>query len=136
MSEFKAFVRIGLLSMLPIATFFWFGATYCRHVEIVRQPVTYHLIISGSTDRSAVWIESTPGRVKIEKQTSGIFEIRLPLLHGGYSEFLFFKYNRHLPGDYKIIVITEGEQVVTRLSASEIQNLPRDEAGNFIVTLK
>lgn len=140
MSDSISVIGIGktgsLIPMLPAVLFIWFGLADCRNVEIARQPQTLHLIVSGSTDNSAIWIDGPDGRVKVEKRNSGIFEIRLPLLRGGYSEFLSVKYNRHLPQDYKIIVITEREKTVKRLSAAAIQRLPRDKTGNYIFTLK
>jgi hypothetical protein len=60
-----------------------------------------------------------------------IYNAKIPSMGGGFSSFLGYRFNQHIPENYDVITILNKDKVLIDMSINEIEQLKKDEKGNY-----
>jgi hypothetical protein len=63
-----------------------------------------------------------------------VYSVDIEAMGGGYSKFLWIKFNQHIPEEYDVVKVMKGEQILQELSIVDIEKLNKDNAGNYVMT--
>lgn len=109
----------------------------CRTVETSVPSREIQLLLQKSNHRNpSVYISEGAGKFrKIAPAKDSTYRFKTPPMDGGYSHFLFFRYNVHHPNEYEIIQIRENEKVLKELSLKKIELLNKNENGFSIIEI-
>lgn len=100
--------------------------TSCRMVEVASKPRTITLAVqSDSPSQYQLTQLKVSGKFEPLKPVQpGVYTISVPAMDGGYSEFLFIKYNKHIPEEYPVIQVMKAEKILKELSIKDMEKLP------------
>ena len=106
-----------VIGLLPIS---------CRMVEVSSMPRTYAIAIQSETPAlyQLCQLKSSGDFERVRPVSNGIYTVSIPVMDGGYSEFLFIKYNTHIPEEYPVIRVTKNGRVLKELSITDMDKLP------------
>lgn len=100
--------------------------TACRFVEVSSMPRTFTIAIQ--SEMPALYqlcqLKASGAFERVKPASDGIYTVSIPVMDGGYSEFLFIKYNKHIPEEYPVIRITKNGIVQKELSIADMKKLP------------
>lgn len=98
----------------------------CRIVEVSSKPRTFIIAVqSDSPSQYQLSQLKVSGKFEpLKPAKPGIYTISIPTMDGGYSEFLFIKYNKHIPEEYPVIRIIKSGKVFSELSIKDLEKLP------------
>jgi len=100
----------------------------CKTVETATQPAVLELrLVTQETSVLKIVIFERDGWKEVLPGKQNTYTVKIPLMQGGYSQFLFFKYNQHNPQDYEIIGLEQAGKIIKTFSLKELQNLPEKE---------
>ncbi|HNF14378.1 MAG TPA: hypothetical protein PK453_11970 [Leptospiraceae bacterium] len=109
----------------------------CRTVEVFIPSQEIKLFLKDERSRNlSVHLSEGAGRFRqVNPENKNLYNFKTPAMDGGYSAFLFFKYNVHNPAEYEIIQIRENEKKLKELSLQNIQKLKKDGFGFSILEM-
>jgi hypothetical protein len=98
----------------------------CRMVEVSSRPraITIAVLADSQSKYQLSQLKVSGTFEPLAPVTPGIYSITIPAMDGGYSEFLFIKYNRHIPEEYPVIRIIKAGKVLSELSIKDLEMLP------------
>jgi hypothetical protein len=107
-----------LMAMMPV--------TSCRMVEVSSKPRTFTLALQkAEASRYQVSQLRASGKFEPVKPAGpGIYLISIPAMDGGYKEFLFIRYNKHIPEEYPVVQVQKDGKVLKELSIRDMEKLP------------
>ncbi|HOT43884.1 MAG TPA: hypothetical protein PLM53_05480 [Spirochaetota bacterium] len=100
--------------------------TSCRMVEFSSRPRTISVeIVSDNRSQYQLSQLKVSGKFEpLKPAQPGIYAVSIPSMDGGYSEFLFIKYNKHIPEEYPVVQVIKDGKVLKELSISDMEKLP------------
>jgi hypothetical protein len=94
----------------------------CAIVETSIDPQTIPVeLVPKSEGNYTVHVYNGGEYARVEPVKDNFYRIDIPGMHGGYRKFLFFKYKKHDPLHYKIILVKRGDVNVRELSVADIK---------------
>jgi len=128
MIQMKIFIHTQIVRILIVSILFSAGLN-CRTVETASMPRKFNLeLIASDVKLYEVYIHSGARHPEeIFPVNQSLYEIDVPMMRGGYRQFIFFKYDKHLPDNYKIIQIKKSGKLIRQLSLSDIGKLPQKD---------
>ena len=123
-------IKISLFLFISLATFLF----SCGITETQSEARKFSLkLLDCSTDDIKLILHKGAGKYEECKTEDKIhFNIEIPAMRGGYSEFLFFiKFNEHNPEEYKVLRIMKKGEILKELSIRDIEQLPQDVQNNY-----
>jgi len=114
------------------------GLTGCRLVETASLPVQYHLIVHAEQNlKYSVYQMKKPGEWSLlASEKTGRYWLDIPMMGGGYKQFLFIKYSIHDPKTYPVVEIRSPNRKPLELSIQKIEKLNQDSEKNRILVLE
>jgi hypothetical protein len=104
-------------------------------VETMSHPTTVHLRLAQvCSDTIVERADGSAGYVPITV-TDEKADVDVPGMRGGYSERNGKHSNVHDPMTYEVIRVRNGGTVVTELSLSDVEGLPKDSEGRAVVAV-
>ena len=116
------------LLILPLAI------ASCRIVEVSSMPRTITMTIASKNPAQykLLQLKASGKFEEVKPEKAGTYQIRIPAMDGGYSEFLLVKYNKHIPEDYPVIKVVKGGKVLKELSINDMERLPQKNGQKLL----
>lgn len=137
----KGNMRINLKKIFlsfPLCFLALLGLFSCRTVETASLPRTVSLKLEVSSNEPfAVFVYKGAGLFEeVSPLKPFFYQIKVPMMDGGYKQFLFIKYSIHNPNEYKIFQIKKQGNLLSELSLKDIDLLEKDPEGFSRLILK
>lgn len=106
----------------------------CAKFETQSKPRHYQFMVEKPEYK--VMIHKGAGEFSQLTAIDNVFNVDIPAMGGGFSKFLWIKYNKSIPEDYKIIRILANDKLIKEFSINEIEQLKMDANGRFLLLNK
>jgi hypothetical protein len=106
----------------------------CAKFETQSNPRHYQLMVEKPEYK--VMIHKGAGEFSQLTAIDNVFNVDIPAMGGGFSKFLWIKYNKSIPEDYKIIRILANDKLIKEFSINEIEQLKMDAKSPIIILRK
>ena len=107
----------------------------CASFETISDPKQYNITLTNnSNDSIKLFVHQGAGKYDEILPVENIYLVKIPIMRGGYSSFLGIKFNKHTPEEFKVVKIMKGEKTIKEFSIIKIEQLKKDNKGNYLMT--
>ncbi len=101
----------------------------CAIYETASEPMNFRIeFLSANLSDYKIYQQNESGEFDLVKPLDGgVYDISIPMMHGGYSKILFLKYKKQDPNEYKIIQIRKEREIYRELSIKDIRQLKSEK---------
>ena len=109
----------------------------CRMVEVASLPRTLKVEISAQDlSRYRACLLNRSGEfAPVRPVRKGLYVLFIPAMDGGYTQLGCIRYNKHIPEEYPVLRIMQGERIVKELSIRDIEKMPASN-GTYRITVE